>query len=254
MRKFCFVLSTTILVSCSSISFLNKNKFKNVGSITVFAPINSALQNANDTNSIFNIRMDFGALLTRRISGRQNGTFFAVLIDSLRDIYLEANIINHSKDSITFHISQSSLTKRDTFDFDITYDLSSLPVRNFIRTSNSSYSLSVRNQQNDTTRTFHIFKNNNFVVHEGVLEVMTGEIVNPQGNKAKFVAINDLHDVDESLTGLCFITVPNMTLLRLECREMAKSMQCPKGQKPVDIVIAKDYLVARDYRCTIQCK
>ncbi|MCX6318621.1 MAG: hypothetical protein NTW29_15110 [Bacteroidetes bacterium] len=255
MRSVCFILLTTILVSCSSVSFLNKNKIKNVGSVSVVtSPIGTRIQSGNDTNTILNRPADLGALLLRRISGRQTGTFFAVLIDSLRDSYIETTILSHDKDSISFYVSQSPLSKRDTFKFIISFDMSTLSVRNFTRTSDNSYSLSVKNQQNDTARTFQILKSNNFIIQKDVLEVMTGEIVNPDGNKAQFIAINDLHDVDVSLTGLCFIYVPNMTLLRLECSDMAKILDCPKGKKPVDRVITKKYMLARDYRCIIDCK
>lgn len=255
MKILLALIGLMLLESCSSISGLNKNKFKNVGSVLVYTNSNDSIsRTSNDTNSILTRQVELGTLLNRRIYNNSSGRLFAILIDSARNSYIEASIVRHDDTSVAFHVYQTPLNKKDSFEFDISYNTSVLKRRDFRKLDNDSYDLNFSTENKDTLKTFKINKTKNFVIQEGLLELMSGEILNPENNKVKFIVINDLHDVFESLTGLCFISIPNMALLRIQCKEISRNVKCPPGLKPISVVVTRDYFIAQNYFCQIDCK
>jgi hypothetical protein len=211
------------------------------------------IDSLNRDSSIFSGMPDMGSLLGRRIYNN-SGTLFALLIDSTRNSYIEATIISHTDSVISFSVHYSALNKRDSFKFEISYDLSRFKGRNFRRIDARSFQLNFPGSATDSSSTFNISRINNFVVQNGILEIMTGEITNPDNNRIKYVILNDPHDVFESLTGLCFLTIPNPALLRIQCDDRAKTVNCPSGLRPVSVVVPKNYFVARNYFCQVDCK
>jgi hypothetical protein len=132
--------------------------------------------------------------------------------------------------------------------------------RNFIQRSFNRYQLGIKldigEDKGDSVvaRSFEITKAENFIIQKDVLELLTGEIANEKGSRSKYVALNDPHDIDESLTGLCLITMPNYQQLKLDCEHKAQNLRCKSGVAYFKVVTKTRYLFFKDCFCQADCK
>jgi len=241
MKNYTILTALFLFCGCAYQSVIVKPK-KNGTSIVYINQLPE--QNAKPApNSILSNPIDL--IQFEKLSNKPaKGNFYIFMSNS--QYFIEARSIISSSDTIILSGTIADKIKMDSLPFTISFNSKEIAY-NLSKNLFDSYSIDLflnkdfqmikdsadfghRGGLSEPEKlSFRIEKSQNFIIEEGVLELITGQIKYNDDKPFKYIVINDPEEFSVYLKAVCIILTINIDNYSKECNEKYKN--CPNGYK-----------------------
>ena len=257
IRNFAITFVVFFLYGCHHRSYVKVYKAKRNSSI--FIANDSLLSGGIDSYySILGQSVDLPSLI-RQPNG-QGHSYSVTLINKRLNTIVEATYLKTENDSVHLDVKAKALTKENQFHFTFKYAERDLVFESLRNNGYNSYNVFFKGaEKSEQEMTFRLSKSRNFVIKEGVLYLLTGEIVTPDNMTCQFIVVNDPADEGDVLETISILSYIDMSIYEKTCRDKAEE-KCTSTDPNVFSADVKykysfpKFFIYKDVVCDIKCK